>query len=323
MASGTMTNAEISLQTRVERFALKRPLRCGCAAVFLGSCFADSMGLRFSDHALPALSNPLGTLYNPASIRAAVEAALAPSPSGLPLFQTGDAWRCWLAGTQIEAASADACRQLVGERLGQLREALGSASHLFVTLGTNVCYTLRESGLTVANCHKAPQQLFEERSLSVTECAEALSQMVEAVCGLNPDIEVVFTVSPYRYRKYGFHGSQLAKSTLLLAIDEVCRRLSERCSYLPVYELFMDQLRDYRFYEADMIHPSPLAVDIVWQRLVEECMEPRLQQFLVEYEPLRRALQHRPQAPESAEYKDFIGHIRQQRDALLARYSQL
>ena len=168
--------------------------------------------------------------------------------------------------------------------------------------------------------NKAAASLFEEHRLSVDECVAALSDIVRNVTALNPDIEVVFTVSPFRYQKYGFHGSQLSKATLLLSLEEVGRLFPERCSYLPVYELFMDELRDYRFYASDMLHPSPLAVDIVWNRLVEECMTPPLQRYLEEYEPIRRALAHRPLNPETPEYQSFLSDTERKRAALVARY---
>ena len=278
------------------------------------------MGSRFSDYSLPALANPMGTLYNPTSIQAVIREAVADSSPTLPLTQTNGQWHCWLAGTQLSAATEADCRQRVGEALQQLREHLSHSSHLFLTLGTNVCYRLHPSGMIVANCHKAPSASFEECRLSKEECTEALSDVVRSASALNPGIEVVFTVSPYRYQKYGFHGSQLAKATLLLAIDEVCGRFPEYCTYLPVYELFMDELRDYRFYAPDMIHPSEVAVNVVWQRLVGECMDERLQRFINEYEPIRRALAHRPQDPHSETYQNFLKETEKRRATLLARY---
>jgi hypothetical protein len=190
--------------------------------------------------------------------------------------------------------------------LGQLYTFLSESRFLFVTLGTNVCYRLRETGLTVTNCHKMPGAMFEEYRLSTSKCATALADVVDMAQRLNPALHVVFTVSPYRYRKYGFHGSQLSKATLLLAVDEVCRRFPSSCTYLPVYEMFMDELRDYRFYAADMLHPSDQAVDYIWERLVDSYFSPAAKAFLDEWRPLKQTLAHKPFHPEAPEYQALM-----------------
>ncbi|MCR4921434.1 MAG: GSCFA domain-containing protein [Bacteroidaceae bacterium] len=321
-----MTDAEFSLMTHVEMPRMARRITTGDAMVFLGSCFAEHIGERLLSYALPVLCNPVGTLYNPASIRALLSAACDPLPDGgprpLPLFPTakGTEWRCWLAATGLAAPSRTACETLMNERLDALARSLAQSRYLFVTLGTSVCYRLRESGQTVANCHKMPAALFEEQRLTTAECVEALSDIVRIAQAQNPDVEVLFTVSPYRYQKYGFHGSQLAKATLLLAVDEVCRRHSDCCLYLPVYEIFMDELRDYRYYAADMLHPSEVAIEVVWRRLVAECMSERLQHYLSDYEPIRRGLAHRPLAPDSESYRTFMAELDQKRLDLKSQY---
>ena len=320
-----MQHDEMELTTRVEMPQMARPVTVGDGMVFLGSCFAEHIGERFSSYGLPVLCNPVGVLYNPESIRSVVKSALslADTPDGyrLPLFRTpaGD-WRCWLAGTAISARTRRECEAVASEAFGRLGNMLATARHLFVTLGTSVCYRHRKRGLAVANCHKMPDALFEERHLSAAACVKALADVVARLRQRNPDVQIIFTVSPYRYRKYGFHGSQLAKATLLLAVDEVCRRFPETCLYLPVYEIFMDELRDYRFYAADMLHPADVAVDYVWQRLVGACLSERLRHYLRDYEPIRRALAHRPADPDAAQYQAFIASVLQRREALQKEY---
>ena len=318
-------NGEMALFTRVEMPQMERRITTGDSMVFLGSCFAEHIGGRFLSYGLPALCNPLGVLYNPASIRAVVGASCRPlgaqEGSALPLFQTPDGeWRCWLADTGISAPTRPECEAKMNERLDILASGLTRSRHLFVTLGTAVCYRLRTTGAVVSNCHKMPGAMFEEHRLSTEECVAALSDVAERMQRLNPGLQVVFTVSPYRYRKYGFHGSQLSKATLLLAVDEVCRRFPASCLYLPVYEMFMDELRDYRFYAPDMLHPGEVAVDYVWQRLVAECMTERLQQYLSEYEPVRRGLAHRPSSPDSVAHRAFMAGLEQRRRELQSQY---
>ena len=321
-----MQDTEISLRTRVEMPKMTRRIMTGDRMVFLGSCFAEHIGARFLSYDLPVLCNPVGVLYYPASIRALLSAACDTASEDnqrvLPLFPmaTGNEWRCWLAGTGITAPSREACEALMNERLDNLACSLAQSRYVFITLGTNVCYCLRETGKTVANCHKMPSAFFEEKRLTTAECVEVLSDIVRIVQARNPEAGIVFTISPYRYQKYGFHGSQLAKATLLLAVDEVCRSYPDNCLYLPVYEIFMDELRDYRFYAADMLHPSEVAIDVVWHRLVAECMSERLQHYLSEYEPVRRGLAHRAASPDSEAYRAFVAEMERKRSDLKLQY---
>lgn len=292
-----MPDTGMKFRTVVEMPRLARPMSQGDETVMLGSCFAEHMGQRFASYALPTLCNPVGTLYNPQSIwevvRWAVRLRRGEDGAALPLFEHDGLWHCWLANTKLKATTREACAELMVSALQQLAEGLSRARYLFITLGTNVCYRLQEDGQPVTNCHRQPDRIFREEALSVDECARALECVVEAAVLLQPDVQVLLTVSPYRYRKYSFHGSQLAKATLLLAVDEVCRRHPDVCAYLPVYEIFVDELRDYRFYAADMLHPSEVAVDYVWQRFVDACTDASFQAYLRDYEPVRRALAHR------------------------------
>lgn len=218
-----------------------------------------------------ALCNPVGTLFNPESIRNTVCHALCGGAESLPMFrdQAMQEWRCWWANTRFRADSEDEARSLVQEPFHALGDALCHAGRLFLTLGTNVCYRLVESGMAVSNCQRQADRLFREDSLSLQQTCEVLEETLQALFMKNPDIRVTFTLSPYRYRKYGWHRSQLSKATLLLAIDEMVRRYPGRVDYFPSYEIMMDELRDYRYYAPDGLHPSPEAVDIIWNRLCE------------------------------------------------------
>ena len=246
--------------------------------LFVGSCFADSIGQRFVEERFRATVNPYGTMYNPASVLHTVE-------RWLPL--------------QLEGG---------GGRLPRI---------VFLTLGTNHVYRLKETGEIVDNCQKRPAALFQEEQLTVDECADYLLRIVDVLRSHRPDVQVVFTVSPIRYRKYGYHESQLSKATLLLATEQVCSGLyglsqtdrvcpCQSVAYFPAYEIVLDELRDYRFYKDDMLHPSPQAVEYIWQQLVEHYFSPAAKEFLREWAPLKAALGHRPFDPDSEAYHDFM-----------------
>ena len=177
----------------------------------------------------------------------------------------------------------------------------GKFKTAFLTLGTNHIYRLNETGEIVDNCQKRPQSLFTEEELTVDECADYLQKAIDILRQHNPEIHVVLTVSPIRYRKYGYHGSQLSKATLLLATRQVAG-----ASYFPAYEIVNDELRDYRFYAEDMLHPSPQTVDYIWERLSEVYFSEETKAFLKEWQPLKAALNHKPFNPDSEEYRTFI-----------------
>ena len=200
---------------------------------------------------------------------------------------------------------------------------LSSFRTVFLTLGTNHVYRLKETGEIVDNCEKRPATLFQEEELTVSECAASLRQAVELLRDHNAEVQVVLTVSPIRYRKYGYHESQLSKATLLLAIDRLLHLTSyirHHLSYFPAYEILMDELRDYRFYATDMLHPSEQAVDYVWEQLTDWCFSAESKTFMDEWRPIRDALQHRPFHPESEEYRRFMEKTQERLNAFKEKY---
>lgn len=193
----------------------------------------------------------------------------------------------------------------------------GAPRIVFLTLGTNHVYRLKETGEIVDNCEKRPQSLFQEEQLSVDDCVEYLQKAIGLLRQRNPETQVILTVSPIRYRKYGYHGSQLSKATLLLAVQEI----ASHSYYFPSYEILMDELRDYRFYASDMLHPSAQAVDYIWERLVDTCFSADAKNFLEEWRPLQQALGHKPFHPESPAYKEFMDKTMLKLTELRKKYS--
>ena len=269
--------------------------------VFLGSCFAQHVGSRFSDYGMQATVNPLGVLYNPLSIERVIMQTAQPCVEPF-IFQHEGQFRCWLAGTQHIADTAEDCAAQIRETLSGLKHGIENARYVFITLGTNVVYRHKQLDAVVCNCHRVPQQAFVEERIPLHDCTESLLRTVKSLLEINSDIRLIFTVSPYRYAKYGYHGSQLSKSVLLLAVESVCESLPDVCHYFPSYEILLDELRDYRFYAEDMHHPSAQAIDYIWSRLAQCAFSTQTTQYLKEYEPIRKGLLHRPlQANNEAE----------------------
>lgn len=242
--------------------------------LFVGSCFADNIGKRFVDEMFLATVNPLGVMYNPASILHTIQS--------------------------IEDAPRVA----------------------FLTLGTNHVYILKETGEIVDNCRKRPARLFHEEELTVDECAEFLQKAVDILYSRNKDVQVVVTVSPIRYAKYGYHGSQLSKATLQLAADKLVKA-NVNCTYFPAYEIVNDELRDYRFYREDMLHPTDQTVEYIWQRLQETYLSNAAKDFIESWRPLKEAIRHRPFNPNGAEYIAFANKTKENIAKLRLQYPLL
>ncbi len=185
------------------------------------------------------------------------------------------------------------------------------------TLGTNHVYILNETGEIVDNCQKRPQRLFTERELSVAECVGYLQKAVE------PFERVIVTVSPIRYAKYGFHGSQLSKATLQLAADQLVRQNPEVVSYFPAYEIMNDELRDYRFYKEDMLHPSEQAVEYIWEKFRGAYFGKAAEQCLEEWRPIKEALGHKPFNPDSEATKVFLAKTEEKKRQFEEKYLKL
>ena len=261
--------------------------------LFVGSCFADNIGRRFVEDKFRATVNPYGVMYNPASI-----------------MHTVKRWTGELVAAQSEASDSGS----------DVRQVTDEAPQTAVfTLGTNHVYILNETGEIVDNCRKRPQRLFTERELSVDECADYLREAVTMLRQINPSVRIIITVSPIRYAKYGFHGSQLSKATLLLTADKLTKEI-DNVVYFPAYEIVNDELRDYRFYREDMLHPTDQAVEYIWQRFGETFFSKQTRKFLEEWRPIKAALAHRPFNPEAEEYKKFLEKAKEGERELMERY---
>lgn len=192
-----------------------------------------------------------------------------------------------------------------------------------LTLGTNHVYRLKETGEIVDNCQKRPQRLFDELVLTTEECVRAIDNCVETLLRRNAETHIVLTVSPIRYAKYGFHGSRLSKAALLMAADQVCRRYPARVDYFPAYEIMNDELRDYRFYKPDMLHPSEQAVELIFSRFADCYFSPRCHEYLADIAPILAALGHKPFDPDSEETRKFKEQTRLKIEAAIKKWPHL
>lgn len=233
--------------------------------LLLGSCFSDNIGDRLMNAGFDCVVNPFGALYNPLSIINA-------------LTSRDDEFYQW---TQKSCDDLD------------FEQAMNSANVYILTFGTAWTYLKKQTGHVVANCKKQPDSLFSRRRITTEEVVEKYTQFIEQTIVPNRKT-IVFTVSPIRHKKDGLHENQLSKSILLLAIDHLCKAYPNNCFYFPSYEIMMDELRDYRFYADDMLHPSQIAVQYIWECFQKTYFNSETIDFIGQFEHLNRILRHQP-----------------------------
>ncbi|MDO4510940.1 MAG: GSCFA domain-containing protein [Bacteroidales bacterium] len=263
--------------------------------MMLGSCFSDNIGGKLRQAMINVCVNPFGTLYNPLSIAASVDRIIDNTPErGIDLFQGSGVWNSYNFHSRYSLADKEATLTRMNEQIAHAHEHLRQCHTLIVTLGTAVVYRLKDTDQVVANCHKVPQHNFSRRMASVEEITEVLSAMVERLHEFNPSLRILFTVSPIRHVADGLEVNSLSKATLRVAIANVNRAYRHFTSYFPAYEIVMDDLRDYRFYAADMVHPSEVAIGYIWQTFQAAYFDDASSQAIARCERVMKRLTHRP-----------------------------
>ena len=310
----------MKLYTTVHVTPSEKKIGYGDKILLLGSCFADNIGAKFEEHYFQTTINPFGTLYNPASIAKAV-LDMGYGPSGMGLVEHNGLWHSMMHHGSYSGVDKEEVIARCEESRIQMREALQQASVVIVTFGTAWVYEYE--GEVVANCHKLPANRFVRRRLTVNEIVDMWQPIIASV----PDKHWIFTVSPIRHVKDGLHENQVSKAILLQAVDRLTSIQSNSLmgskSYFPSYEIMLDELRDYRFYAEDMVHPSAVAVDYIWQRFVETYMTTDTQQEMRILHQLWRDRHHRFLHPDSPEAEQFAEHIKTRLQALQPRYPWL
>ena len=276
------------------------------AILLLGSCFAANIGDSLIKAKFNALSNPYGVLYNPASICRVMERALSKEPyTERDLFHEGDLFHSYDHHSCFSSTDSRKILKTMNDAQKKTAAVLKNGNHAIITFGTAYVYRLKSNGHVVANCHKQPDRLFTRSRVSVDEIIALWRPLIKKIRRQNPAMKFIFTVSPIRHLKDGLHENQLSKATLLLAI-EALKEETEGVFYFPSYEIMMDELRDYRFYAEDMVHPSPLAVKFIWEQFKNCLVNNDTRIAIDEWQALARAIEHRPLNPNSEQYKSFL-----------------
>ncbi len=270
--------------------------------LLLGSCFTEHIGEKLTERKFNTHTNPFGIVYNPISMVQCLERISAGNQgfTAETLFENAGLWHSWEHHGRFSKPDKNEALEGINAEYQTAVEHLKKTDLLLLTFGTADVFTLRETGKVVANNHKMPAALFASRRLSVSEIVDRTVQAIERVA----NVQVILTVSPVRHTRNGLIENQRSKATLILACEEICKQL-DYVQYFPAYELLLDDLRDYRFYAADMIHPSEVAVDYVWEVFSATYFSEKTRQLNERIEKIRAAAQHRPYHPKTEQHQAF------------------
>ena len=313
----------MQLQTTIPWQPSKNPVGYASRILLLGSCFVENIGKKLDFYQFATRRNPFGILFHPFAIQNLIHRALASQwYTKDEVFMQNGRWLCFDAHSDLAATSQERLVDDLNNALRSTKEELESATHLIITLGTAWVYRNKATTKAVANCHKVPQREFDKELLKLEQISTCLNGIVAQVTAVNPKAQLIFTLSPVRHIKDGFVENQRSKSHLLTAIHQ-CLSQNEataKVSYFESYEVMMDELRDYRFYDKDMVHPNSVAVDYIWERFKSVWISQEEYEVMHKVEEVQKGLNHRPFNPESSDHQKFLQSLEAKITYLLQRY---
>lgn len=285
------------------------PINYSSKLLLLGSCFSENMGDKLKYYQFSSIQNPFGILFHPISIENSVTNGINKKEySENDIFQLNERWHSFDAHSELSNSSKDKILAQLNQSVELTHQRLLESTHIIITLGTAWVYRHIETDTIVANCHKVPQKKFLKELLSVDEIRESLDSMITLIREINPKVNFIFTVSPVRHLKDGFIENQQSKSHLISAIHEVIEP-RKHIFYFPSYEIMMDELRDYRFYAEDMIHPNQIAIDYIWEKFANSWISDSITSLMNKVDSIQKRRLHKPFNPNSEEHQKFINKL--------------
>jgi hypothetical protein len=292
--------------------------------VSLGSCFAENMAVKFDYFKFENICNPFGIIFNPVSIEKIIHKAVNQKLfTEKDLFFHNERWHCFDVHSDLSNPDKEDLISNLNAIIISTKQQLQEASHIIITYGTSWVYRNIATDMIVANCHKLPQASFSKEILSIETIKKSMQNTLDLIQKINPTVNFIFTVSPVRHLKDGFVENQLSKAHLIAAIHKVLQvpPLGAEGAYFPSYEIMMDELRDYRFYAEDMLHPSQLAIDYIWERFSETTISEESHLIMNEVETIQKGLTHRPFNPNSESHQQFLSKLQAKSTKLVSQYS--
>lgn len=300
--------------TQIPIVQSNHPIDYNSQVVCLGSCFAVNIGQKFDYFKFNTITNPFGILFHPQALEKFIGIAIHNRKfTEADIFYHNERWHSFDAHSDASHPDKNTLLHNLNVATASINAELKKATHLIITLGTAWVYRNIETNNLVANCHKVPQQQFTKELLSVQDIKNSLLTLLTLVKEFNPDLNIIFTISPVRHLKDGFIENQWSKATLIAALHNVLSTTPTQltASYFPSYEIMMDELRDYRFYAEDMIHPSQTAISYIWERFTEAYITPAAQETMKQVDSIQKSLLHRPFNPQSDQYTVFTAKLQQ------------
>lgn len=299
---------------------LPRPLLYSDNILLIGSCFTEHISDRLQQHKFNVLSNPHGILFNPLSVADSLNSYLNNKQyHASDLFCLNELWNSWDHHTRFSNIDQAAALKSINESQTQASGFIHKADWVIITLGSSFQYYLRETNSPVANNHRAPAQWFEKKLLETTEIINALHATILKLKEANPYAQVLFTISPVRHIRDGVIENNRSKARLIEAVHNLCAR-HEKAHYFPAYELVIDILRDYRFYDVDMVHPNYMGTTHVWEQFVKSCISPAITEIMEQVQDINTARSHRSRFPETEAHKKFKTTYAAKALALMNKY---
>ncbi|UGU14829.1 GSCFA domain-containing protein [Sinomicrobium kalidii] len=306
----------MKLQTQIKIPPGNNRINYNSRLLLLGSCFVENMGSKLDDFKFPCLQNPFGILFHPGALeRFTARVAARQKYTEEAVFEHNGRWHCFDAHSVMSDNSREVVLSRLNKAIAHTADFLEGATHIIITPGTAWGYRLKDSGHLVANCHKVPQRQFTRELAPVEAIEKSIRGIIEHIRSVNPDIQFVFTVSPVRHLKDGFVENQRSKAHLITALHNVL----EEEAYFPSYEIMMDELRDYRFYGKDMIHPNQTAIDYIWEKFTETWISPEAIPVMEEVDAIQKGLAHKPFAPDSDRHRKFLKSLQERISRLQAK----
>jgi lysophospholipase L1-like esterase len=287
---------------------------------FIGSCFSENIGSQMSKYKFDVLMNPNGILFNPYSIFKALNDIIEYKPlTENELFFANDVWNHWDYHSRFSSPDKKKCILEINQSKQNANLFLKQTDVLFITLGSAHAYFLQENNELVGNCHKVPQQQFNKQLLSIDKIIEQGTKLIHKINRFNPNLSIVFTVSPVRYIRDGIIENNRSKARLIEAVHELIAN-NPNCIYFPAYELIIDDLRDYRFYETDLVHPNEQAIDYVFEKLKETFFATETKDLFLKISNIIKAKSHKPFNAETSKHKQFKSSLLKECNDLIADY---
>lgn len=301
----------MKLQTQIPLKPQKDTIDYKAKVFLMGSCFVENIGSKLDYYKFESLINPFGIIFHPKAIENLITRIISNNEfTEEDIFFFNERWHCFEVHSILSNPSKENILNDLNSLLKNTHIFLKQASHIIFTLGTVWGYRYEKSKKLVANCHKVPQINFTKELLGVAEIEDSLERVISLLKELNPKATIVFTVSPVRHLKDGFIENQRSKSHLITAIHQTIA-LENSIAYFPSYEIMMDELRDYRFYAEDMIHPNNTAINYIWDKFQQTWISNASESTMKEVEKIQSGLSHRPFNPESEEFKKFQEKLQQ------------